>query len=336
MHTKPNSNIYKKFIDIPFGNFLSLWHRYYHCNYHSFQQQIECLKDGLDGISITVVDNFIERIIKKIPVPSEHYLIRENYLYTQDDIRVIKKESLTKSESKNFRKYYKITKEFPLQVSVFRYHNGVKHLPREVIKSLENKVFIDCGSYYGDSSLVLNKYKPSKLISIEPCSVNFRHLECLVNNNNLESKFVLLNKAVGARKGKALVEYNSNSRPNLGAKTHFHVARDVNSIVGKKKNEIIEVITIDSLFNLKEYIPKVNNSVGLIKIDIEGAELEAIIGAKEVIKYYKPVLLIAIYHNAEEFFNIKRILQHFNPEYKFLIRALDSEDTLYELYLICY
>lgn len=58
----------------------------------------------------------------------------------------------------------------------------------------------------------------------------------------------------------------------------------------------------------------------LIKMDIEGAELDSLVGASEIIRKYKPKLAICIYHLPFDFYNIPHFLKSLVPEYKFKVR----------------
>ena len=59
------------------------------------------------------------------------------------------------------------------------------------------------------------------------------------------------------------------------------------------------------------------DSVCLFKLDIEGAEMEALEGAREMIRKYKPQLAISIYHKKEHLFEIPELLKELHPGYKF-------------------
>ena len=60
--------------------------------------------------------------------------------------------------------------------------------------------------------------------------------------------------------------------------------------------------------------------VTYIKMDIEGAETKAILGAKRIIQGNKPRLAICLYHNPEDYFNIPLMLKDLVSEYKFYLR----------------
>lgn len=57
-------------------------------------------------------------------------------------------------------------------------------------------------------------------------------------------------------------------------------------------------------------------------MDIEGWEQNALLGAKDTIMKNKPILLIAIYHHARQFFGIKELIESFDLNYSFRIVKL--------------
>jgi hypothetical protein len=57
-----------------------------------------------------------------------------------------------------------------------------------------------------------------------------------------------------------------------------------------------------------------------IKMDIEGAELVALKGAKQTIKKYKPKLAVCVYHKPLDIVEIPLYLKKLVPEYKLFLR----------------
>lgn len=74
----------------------------------------------------------------------------------------------------------------------------------------------------------------------------------------------------------------------------------------------IEALTVDTVCDGKE--------ITYIKMDVEGAEYDALEGSKETLKNKKPMLNIALYHRSEDIFKIPLKIYEINPEYKFYIR----------------
>jgi FkbM family methyltransferase len=60
--------------------------------------------------------------------------------------------------------------------------------------------------------------------------------------------------------------------------------------------------------------------VNFIKLDIEGAEFEAIMGAGTIIKEQKPVLAVCVYHAQEDFLRIPALINKYRNDYKVYLR----------------
>lgn len=65
---------------------------------------------------------------------------------------------------------------------------------------------------------------------------------------------------------------------------------------------------------------ELTKGVTLIKMDIEGAELRALKGAKDVIMKNRPKLAICVYHRKEHIIEIYQWIKSLNLGYKFYLR----------------
>ena len=74
----------------------------------------------------------------------------------------------------------------------------------------------------------------------------------------------------------------------------------------------------------------VKGKVTFIKMDIEGAEYEALKGAKNIISTHHPKLAVSIYHKDEDIWELPQLILSFYPDYRFYLRhySLSSEETV--------
>ena len=162
----------------------------------------------------------------------------------------------------------------------------MKLLPEDILKFLDNKDFIDCGAYFGDSALMFEKdYNPRKIYCFEPNPESYDFIFETIKLNNLQ-KVIPVKKGVGKKQNRKAKFVNIGQ---LSEVYGFGFQRD--TLEGKKDNSIISIEST----TLDKFVSKNNIQVGLIKMDLEGYELNALKGAKKVIKKFKPVLSISIY-----------------------------------------
>ena len=99
---------------------------------------------------------------------------------------------------------------------------------------------------------------------------------------------------------------------------HFDAIGSTSSRVSGEEMEnsggiVIPVVAIDDTMDL-------NDKVTMIKMDIEGSELEALKGAKKTIQRDKPKLAICIYHKPEDVIEILEYILSLHDDYKLYIR----------------
>lgn len=70
--------------------------------------------------------------------------------------------------------------------------------------------------------------------------------------------------------------------------------------------------------------------VDFIKMDIEGAEENALLGAERTIREFRPKMAVCLYHSPKDFVRLPRLLDKYCPDYRFYIKhaAMYAEETV--------
>lgn len=187
---------------------------------------------------------------------------------------------------------FKITFDYKFMEGFTNDHKG-QYFDKELIPNMKNISFLDGGGYVGDTATeVINNYPDFKKIwLIEPIAENMRIAKRELGHfKNIE----FLNCGV------------SDKKETL----HFNEDKSFSSIYGKG----IKAVEVDTIDNI------VKEKIDFIKLDIEGAEQNAIKGAKESIKKYKPILAICIYHKAEDWYKIPHKVLAIESDYNIYLR----------------
>jgi FkbM family methyltransferase len=176
---------------------------------------------------------------------------------------------------------------------------------------------IDIGAHVGISVLHWAEHF-SSVTAFEPMP---KHFECLQQNTQNIKNIQLINCAVSNKTSTLTGAYRTGK--NSGS---FQLLDDSYTQPSKKSPRTI--YTIDSK-RLDEFI---FNSIGLIKIDVEGWELEVLKGAIDTIKNHRPILLIEFTGGN----STKSLHQYDVMEYQNLINLLEyvpvatsGDDTIY-------
>jgi len=160
----------------------------------------------------------------------------------------------------------------------------------------ENSVLVDVGAYTGDSVahfIVTYGVTFKRIYCYEIAPDTFSTLEeNLAGIPNIE----LRQKAAGAKAATMFIDFGQE------------VSSERVSDTGETA---IEVIAIDD--DIKEPIT-------FLKMDIEGAEKDALRGCRRHIREDKPRLAICTYHGYDDIYEIPRLIEEIQPGYKFYMR----------------
>jgi FkbM family methyltransferase len=184
------------------------------------------------------------------------------------------------------------------------------YFPSDICPLIPDEVFVDCGAYDGDTVMSFLDQVQSgfrKIVAFEPDPETFGKLGRLITSLPSGRSIELHQAAAGAVNGAVRFSGGGKSSASVGSGT-------------------LEVNSVKLDDTLKGTAPT------YIKMDIEGAELDAISGARRIIEEHSPVLAICSYHRQDHLWNIPRLINKFNPDYHFFLRP-----HLLEVWdLVCY
>jgi len=178
----------------------------------------------------------------------------------------------------------------------------------------EGDVVIDCGACIGVASLLFSQKagKKGRVIAIEPEGKNYEVLKEVSKLNEGRGAPIFPLKVAVYKENRQLALDLSAVR--IGSHTLSPYAKERSSRGETFSNlEVqIEALKIDTIIERAGL-----ERVDFIKMDIEGAEVDALLGAEETIKRFKPKLAICTYHRPTDPVEIRKILLKYNPNYKF-------------------
>ena len=192
------------------------------------------------------------------------------------------------------------------------YHIGTTDPPWLEMRFIKERliqkgdIVFECGSHHGCTALLLSNWvgETGKVVAFEPNPSNFEIAKINLSINSVRN-VELVKSAVGRNSDEVLLDISSSNSSILYDKSN-------------NKSNLVKSISLDSL---EDVTPDV------IKIDVEGFEIEVLIGAKRILKN-KPKLAIEIHveqlikynYSVSEIFDLINI-----DNYDFWIQWEDNE-----------
>jgi len=184
-----------------------------------------------------------------------------------------------------------------------------RYFNQDFIELGDNEVFIDVGCFDLSTSLEFEGCckKCKKIYAFEPDPENYK--VCLGKRNQLGLNHIELLEAGTWSKRTTL---------------RFNATNGEGSCVSEKGASSIAVVPIDEAVDSAD-------RVTMIKMDVEGAELESLKGAKNLIQRDKPKLAICIYHKPIDMTEIPLYIKELVPKYKLYVRH--NSNSIYDTVL---
>ncbi len=165
----------------------------------------------------------------------------------------------------------------------------------DILQCGKDDVMVDLGAFTGDSTEeyihTYGEYKRIYAYEITPST-----FEAMQGRLAGYDNIVLKQKGVGSEAGTMYVNNGGNCAGNK---------------LLSEGDTSVDVVTLDA---------DIDEEISVIKMDIEGAEKDAIIGTECHIRNEKPRLLISAYHIPGDIFDIPQLINDIRDDYKFYLR----------------
>lgn len=191
-----------------------------------------------------------------------------------------------------------------------------QYFDENIIKWEEEEAFVDAGVLDLETS-------------INFCNVCNRHgvKKCKVYAYEPDEKSYMRCKEIMRKYPDYDIELHQEGLWKENTTIYFDMRGDgASRITGSDSTIAVPAVALDQ--SIKD------NKVTFIKMDIEGAELEALHGAKKIIQTQKPKLAICIYHKKEDMIQIPKYIKELVPEYKLYVRHYSNDAGETVLYAV--
>ncbi len=219
---------------------------------------------------------------------------KEDYLHNKDRYLTTYNLLADHISRRTFEKLinFKISFDFDFMQGFTNNHAG-QYFDHNILPDIKNIRFVDGGGYVGDTAAEVIKNYPDfkKIYLIEPIK---QHLDIAKRELAAFNTIEFLN--IGLSDKKSSMDFNEE--------------KSFSTLDGQG-DLTVDVDTLDHI---------IKEAVDYIKLDIEGAEQQAILGAKQTIQKYHPVIAVCVYHKAEDWYKVPELILSIQPRYKIYLR----------------
>lgn len=299
----------KKPFDFPFDK-LTITQSFF---FDTFSQKLEKLIYGLDQKSLYVIWKHITAAINYQSMRRKPFFFDLYPFFDEENLEKVRQEPCL--AEKEAQKLNLPKKMLIWEHSSVYFHHGLKFMPQSVLDYIKEKAFIDAGAYHGESAAVLARYNPAKIYAFEISDSNIHILESNLSKSSISDD---------------LIQIVPMGLGNTEGKVAFDDTQDCSCSLLSQSSGVYTKADVTTLDSFSRTVPF---KIGFIKADIEGFGFEMAKGMVATLKRDRPVLYLCIYHNTDEFWEIKPFIESLNLNYHFEIRHY-SVNWLSEVVLI--
>lgn len=185
------------------------------------------------------------------------------------------------------------------------------YFPEDVFRLADDEAFVDCGAYDGDTVRTFLHRRGDafrSLTALEPDPATYARLVAYLDTlpGRVRGRITALPVAVGAAAGRVTFDAGGSAAVSEAGDVEVTCARLDDLLAGRP--------------------------VTYVKMDIEGAEADAVAGAAGAIAGQRPVLAVCVYHRQDHLWRLPRLVHSIAPDYRFFLRPHENDGWQ----LVCY
>jgi FkbM family methyltransferase len=175
------------------------------------------------------------------------------------------------------------------------------YFPLDLIKLRPDETFVDCGAFDGDSIRAFllragTNFREAIAVEADPGNCERFRTWAAGQAPELRGRLHAVQAAAGSRRGRV----------------RFEATGTFASSVQEAGGIEVDLVPLDEI--LADRTPT------FVKMDIEGAEPDALLGARQTLERHVPVLAICLYHAQDHLWSIPLWLQSLGLPYRFFLR----------------
>jgi FkbM family methyltransferase len=282
-------------------------------------------RHGADGVFVVTVFNRPERVVDQlnelgaatvVPFFALFWKYPEQFLpeYSYDRLHLVLDAAPRVREAAELLADDSSIREYvgqvwwrldPMSAALPWPNSGAMYFPHDLVRLTPDEVFIDCGAYDGDTIAVFiqetqGQFRDAYLF--EPDPRNLRKLR-----SGLEGRPEAIASRVHVQ-GIAVGKETGTVELRLG-----HAA----SSIVHGGDIVVRCEPLDAIL--------AGRAPTYLKMDIEGAEIDALIGGREAIVKHRPVLAISAYHLQDHLWGIPLLVDSMVDGYRFYYRRYSTQ-----------
>jgi FkbM family methyltransferase len=190
---------------------------------------------------------------------------------------------------------------------------GPAYFQPDLVPVRHDELFIDCGAYDGDT---LRAFRPrmtgnaSSVVAIEPDPANFARLEAYVETLPTDVRERVRNVKAAVGRTRERLRFDSSGNASAHASSTGSIE--------------VDCLSLDEILD--------GEKPTLIKMDLEGAEFDALLGGEACIRRSQPSVAVCVYHRPDHLWSIPLLLRKMLPDHTLHLRPHGHEGWD----LVCY